>query len=54
MIDNPSFLTVGRISRSNLSLGGGYYCDVYIKRRSQLKCKSHTTLTTTGSLAEAT
>ena len=30
-MDTPSFLTVGRISRSNLSWGG-YYCDVYIKR----------------------
>ena len=32
-IDNPSFLTVARISCSNLSLGGrGYYCGVCIAR----------------------
>ena len=28
VIDTPSFLTVARISRSNLPLGGGCYCDV--------------------------
>ena len=33
IIDIPSFLTVARISRSNLSWGG--YCDVYITRASE-------------------
>ena len=43
IIDTPSFSTVGRISRSNLSLGG-YYCDVYIRVPTCSPTNPHTIL----------